>query len=279
MSIDETLLSLFFSKPKDVDRFEKDYNSFHKELQSFEKIRKSHHAKVLKLPLNLSLIHWLKNLDKESSVKKHSKNLMTLVEEKLIPAPNEALEILVKKNIKNIYEKIRSHQKFTALEKESLCDTLQEFLNRLEGLLEGSVHFSSDPVDILTKNKKIPHAQFLRFIEPLSDRDRLIAKVLYYGEPTLEETLELTHDKILFKQSAIQFRKEITPYPKHIIQELKKVTEDRTAKGLVFTNQKGKQIERPHLNNCFERASQRSGFKERITPKDLLKSNLPTLQN
>lgn len=277
MSIDETLLSLFFSKPKDIDRFEKDYNSFHKDLQSFEKIRKSQHNKLLKLPLNLSLIHWLKNIDKESSIKKHSKNLMTLIEEKLLPAPSEALEILVKKNIKNIYERIRSHKKFTALEREDLCNTFQEFLNHLERLLEGSVSFSSDPIQILTQNKKVPHTQFLRFIEPLSDRDQLIAKVLYYGEPTLEETLELTHDKILFKQSAIKFRKELIPYPKHIIQELKEVTKNKTAKGLVFTNQKGKQIERPHLNNCFERASQRLGLNEKVTPKDLLKSNLPII--
>ncbi|MCH9633489.1 MAG: hypothetical protein S4CHLAM7_02140 [Chlamydiae bacterium] len=279
MSIDETLLSLFFSKPKDVDRFEKDYNSFHKELQSFEKIRKSHHNKLLKLPLNLIFIHWLKNLGKESSVKKHSKNLMTLIEEKLIPTPNEALEALVKKNVRTIYERIRSHKKFTDLEKESLCSTLQEFSNDLECLLEGSINFSPDPMQILTQNKKVPHTQFLRFIEPLSDRDQLIAKVLYYGEPTLEETLELTHDKILFKQSAIQFHKEVVSYPKHIIQELKEVTKNKTAKSLVFTNQKGKQIERPHLNNCFERASQRLDLKERITPKDLVRSCLPTFQN
>lgn len=275
MSIDETLLSLFFSKPKDIDRFEKDYNSFHKEIQSFEKIRESHHNKLLKLPLNLLFIHWLKNLNKKSFIKKHSKNLMTLIEEKLIPASSAALETLVKKNVKNIYEKIRSDRKFTTLEKEGLCNTFQEFLNHLEVLLKGSVNFSADPIQILTQNKKVSHVQFLRFIEPLSDRDQLIAKVLYYGEPALEETLELTHDKILFKQSAIQFRKEVTPYPWHVIQELKEISENKMAKDLVFTNQKGKQIERPHLNNCFERASQKLNGKARITPKDLLERHLP----
>ncbi len=278
MSIDETLLSLFFSKPKDIDRFEKDYNSFHKELQSFEKIQKSHRNKLLKLPLSLSLIHWLKNLGKESATKKHSKSIIILVEENLIPALNEKLEVLVKLNVRSIYEKIRSHKKITALEKESLCDTLQEFLSHLERLLGDFISFSLDPVQILTQNKKVAHAQFLRFIEPLSDRDQLIAKVLYYGEPTLEETLELTHDKILFKQSTIQFRKKTIPYPKHVIQELKKLAIDKTAKALVFINQKGNQIERPHLNNCFERASQRLDLKERITPKDLLESHLPSIK-
>lgn len=131
---------------------------------------------------------------------------------------------------------------------------------------------------MLTKNKKVPHKQFLEFIEPLSERDQLIAKVLYYGEPTLEEALEITQGKILIKKSAIQFRKDTVPYPKHVIHELKEVTKSKAANELVFTNHKGKQIERSHLNNCFERVTEKLELENRITPKDLLERVLPRVK-
>lgn len=269
MQAHESFLDQLTAQSKDLDRLEKDLKVFEKEKQAFEK-------KLLDFPLSALIAHWLKQQD-SSEESTHSFSI--LVEEKIIQGLNGKLKSFVKLDLSQVYDQIRSLEKYPALEKEKLCDVFRGFLSYIETLLMGSAQFPKDPIQLLTKNKKVSHTQFLQFIKPLSQRDQLIAKVLYYGEPTLEEALEITQDKILQKQSAIQFRKEKVAYPKHVFNELKSMTKSKPKSDLVFTNQKGKHIERSHLNNCFERATLRLGIKSRITPKDLLERALPNIDS
>ncbi len=265
MQVQESFLDSLITQSKDLDQLEKNLKQFEEKKNAF--VEKLHGFRLITL-----VTFWLKkNHDQEELIS----NFELLIREKLIPGLNQKLEFFVRLKIIHLYENIRSLEKYSEIKKEQLCESLAKFLTFLQELFFGSVSFSPDPIHLLTKNKKVSHKQFLEFIESLSERDQLIARVLYYGEPTLEEALEITQDKILIKKSAIQFRKDAVPYPKHVIQRLRQMAQGKASKELVFTNHKGKQIERSHLNNCFERASQRSSIKDRITPRDLLESRLP----
>jgi hypothetical protein len=56
--------------------------------------------------------------------------------------------------------------------------------------------------------------------------------------------------------------------------ELKNFLTQKKKEDLIFTNLHGQQVERTHLNNCFNRAARKLDGNTRITPKMLLEEDV-----
>ena len=102
----------------------------------------------------------------------------------------------------------------------------------------------------------------------------LIAKLLYFGAPTMDEVLNLRVSQVDLKKGIVKFNKFSVRYPKHVMLDLKGYLTKKDKEELIFVNLRGEMVERTHLNNCFNRASRKISSSKRITPKMLLESDV-----
>jgi len=101
-----------------------------------------------------------------------------------------------------------------------------------------------------------------------------MAKLLYFGAPTMDEVLNLRVSQVDLKKGMVRFNKFSVRYPKHVMLELKGYLTKKDKAELIFVNLRGEIVERTHLNNCFNRASRKISSTKRITPKMLLESDV-----
>ena len=78
-----------------------------------------------------------------------------------------------------------------------------------------------DPDFQRTIKKVVWYKDFIKFVQLLPERDALIAKLLYFGAPTMDEVLSLRVDQIDSRKGLVKFKKFSVKYPKHVMLELK----------------------------------------------------------
>lgn len=173
-----------------------------------------------------------------------------------------------------IIEEIRCSAKLTTVEKEKLVDTYICFSQHLSKATCRLIIQGEDLVFQRTIKKVVQYNEFIEFVQHLPERDALIAKLLYFGAPTMDEVLNLKVSQIDQKKGEVKFKKFSVRYPKHVLIDLKNHLTKKEKNELIFMNLKGEMVERIHLNNCFNRASRKIAGNKRITPKMLLESDV-----
>ncbi len=94
--------------------------------------------------------------------------------------------------------------------------------------------------------KKVKYEAFLDFVQKLPARDALIAKLLYFGAPSMDSVLSLKKDAVHAEKSSISFPERDVVFPKHLIKDLCLHMENRKKESdLVFTNVRGAEVEEP----------------------------------
>lgn len=122
---------------------------------------------------------------------------------------------------------------------------------------ETKMSYFNDPEfggEIFRKVKK--DQKFIAFLTCLSLRDRLIARVMYYGflTPTKIISLKVKESKKL-------------KLPQTVMSDLLDYVKSKHSKDLCFSARDGSEVNRTHLINAFSRASKKVGLK--ITPSNL----------
>lgn len=246
------------------------------------KIRKSFnefHSNFLRdIPFVVVLAHWIKGVVSDRLWREqYVRGMGELLDKKLIPlvdvyGNNLTLETFRLKGHQDIIENIRCEKGWTLFEKEELVQCYIQFSYNLARYTFNYVPPGYDPDRRRCASRAIKYEFFFDFVQHLSERDGLIAKVLYFGAPSIEEMLTLNTAAIDRENFALRFPSKTVSYPKHLIYDLLTHVNQKSEKyDIVFTNLRGAEVERAHLNQSFARACEKMPKNIKITPGSLLK--------
>jgi hypothetical protein len=263
------------AKIKKMDSFSSQYAEW---TWNIAKTFDEFHSFLKDVPLVVVLKHWVEGaINNPMAGTKAVFDLQRLLEHDLISLslPNGAPVTLYDMQFRGhqeVIEEIRCVPFWTQAEKEALVRRYVGFSCDLARYTFNYVLPGFDPDRIYAESRLIPYEVFYSFIQFLSERDALIAKVLYFGSPSMEATLSLKVDAIDKKYSSIHFAEKMHSFPKHLIQDLLvHAQKSPNRKKLVFVNLRGEEVERAHLNQSFARASEKMPQGVKITPASLLR--------
>lgn len=261
-------------KSKDFETRFSQYSALIEENQNIYALLKN----LLKeIPIGIALRYWLNSVSSQSKQKKISEQVVLLIERKILPVQNKNGQLVAlnyfqeqgEEEHKRIIEEIRCISDLTLTVKEELVKCYIEFSQHLNQNTFGIIPIAYDPDRFYASHKAVELDDFAKFVHVLSERDALIAKLLYFGGPTVEDVLFLKYRQVNFNDYTINFSKQSIKYPKHLILELLNFSGKKKKNDLFFLNYKGNQVTRTHLNHSFGRASQDINLK--ITPRDLVR--------
>jgi integrase len=236
--------------------------------------------KLSQVPLVAEIANWLESLDlPKEYISRYTESLLKLIDLKLLLLINKQGQLRTLNDIspndhQSIIEDIRCSSKLSVPEKEKAVEAYILFSQHLSRATCGLIMQGEDPDFQRTIKKVVWYKDFIKFVQLLSERDALIAKLLYFGAPTMDEVLNLRVDQIDSRKGLVKFKKFSVRYPKHVMLELKSLSAQKKKEDLVFTNLHGQQVERTHLNNCFNRAARKLDGNIRMTPKMLLEEDV-----
>jgi hypothetical protein len=238
------------------------------------------------MPLIIAIGYWVENLvADEFWSERYLPKMRKLQQSGLIPFTEPKgdlvrLEYLIQRGHQDILENIRCVNEWSLLEKEEMVQCYLQFSHSLARYTLGIVGHGVDPDRSRVRYKEIKYESFIDFAQHLSERDSLIAQLLYFGAPSLEEILSLKRGNVRADIFSVQFDKGPIIFPRHLIQDLVVYqTASKGAKVLLFTNMRGAEVERAHLNQSFARACERMSKKIKITPGSLLKMESKSIED
>lgn len=236
------------------------------------------HTFLKDVPLIVVLRHWVEGaIQHPATEERGALEIKKLLEHDLIPLSTPKGALLTLDDVRalghqDIIENIRCIESWTHAEKERLVNYYVRFSCDLARYTFNYVLPGFDPDRRFAEAKSVPYDVFYTFIQFLSSRDALISQLLYFGAPSMDEALSLKTKAIDGKKHNVQFAEEIVRLPKHLVQDLLLHAKQNTnPKGLVFSNLRGEEVERAHLNQSFARASERMPSDVKITPASLLR--------
>lgn len=173
-------------------------------------------------------------------------------------------------NHQEVIDAIRCHYEWSIEAREGLVMAYSSFIQWLSNVTYGYISRVEDP-DLMRSNARVfPYSMFLKFANHLKDRDRLVAKLLYFGgSRTLEEVLNLKIEDIDFENSIIYFNSKPTTYPLHIFADTKAVIRERK-KGRLFLGRQNAPLNDATIFRNFKDAAIESGVGQYFTPKTLI---------
>lgn len=271
------LLSGDFSKKTDL---EKQFVQYSVLIHETTKFYSSLEKKLQGIPIGVALRYWLSTITNKVKQKGYLQNIVLLIEKEIIPVKNLQGELWTLNQLrehgeeehKRIIEEIKCIVELSTSVKEELVKCYIEFSQHLYQNTLGIIPIAQDSDQFYASHKVVSYENFLRFVQLLSERDAFIAKLLYFGGPTVEEVLFLKYSQLDFNNCRIIFSKISVNYPKHLMLGLLNFAGKKKKNDLIFLNYKGNQVVRTHLNQSFGRASKE--IHPKITPRDLLKLKL-----
>ena len=216
---------------------------------------------------------------------RYANSIAKLNKKSILPLHNTkgdfvTLDYFIEHGHQDMLEAIRCVPDWSPLEKEEIVRVYIQFTQSLAHCTQGLVPYALDPDRERVRNKAIKYEAFIDFVTHLSERDALMAKVLYFGATSIEDVITLTSEAINTKNSSIILGSTPTNYPQHVILDLLAYIKKKPkAQKILFTNLRGELVERPHLNQSFARACEKMAKKEKITPGSLLKLQLESKGN
>ena len=236
--------------------------------------------KLSEIPLGAEIANWLERLDlPKEYVSRYTESMLHIIDLKLLSLTNKQGQLRTLNDIspndhRDTIEEIRCSSKLSTPDKEKAVEAYVIFSQHLSRATCGLIMQGEDPDFQRTIKKVVWYKDFIKFVQLLPERDALIAKLLYFGAPTMDEVLSLKVDQIDSRKGLVKFKKFSVKYPKHVMLELKSSLTQKKKEDLIFTNLHGQQVERTHLNNCFNRAARKLDGNTRITPKMLLEEDV-----
>jgi hypothetical protein len=229
------------------------------------------------MPIAVAIGEWMRSLALDLSWgEKYLPKMLQLLQKNVIPFRCDGefatLDYLMQRGHQEILENIRCVDGWSIIEKEGVVQAYIQFSRSLNRQTYNLIPQGFDPDRDRARNKAIRYDHFIEFVQHLPYRDSLIAKLLYFGAPSIEETLSIKRVAIDFTNFLISFEKGPINFPRHVIWSLKAYFADIDEKQeLVFANLRGAEVDRAHLNQSFARACDKMSARVKITPGSLLR--------
>lgn len=172
-------------------------------------------------------------------------------------------------NHQSVVDAIRCHYEWSTEAREGLVMAYTSFIQWLSNVTFGYISKVEDP-DLMRSNARaFPYSLFLKFVSHLKDKDRLVAKLLYFGgSRTLEDVLELKIEDVDFDNRIIYFNAQPTTYPLHVFSDAKSIIKERK-KGRLFLGRQNAPLNIVTIFRNFKDAAIESGSGQHFTPKVL----------
>lgn len=254
--------------------------AMHQARDQFNQAIKAFEKELSKIPIGAEIEAWLQSLDLPAKeVLEYETYMLRLIDLGILRLINESgearmLNELTPNEHQAIIENIRCSSKLTIEDKEKMVKIYILFSQQLSRDTLRLIMQGENSDFQRTIKKVVSYEEFIKFIQHLQERDALIAKLLYFGAPSMEEVLNLRVIQVHLKDGLVKFNKFSVRYPKHVMLELKSHLNKKDKNELVFVNLRGEIVGRTHLNNCFNRASRKISSTKRITPTLLLESDI-----
>ena len=110
-------------------------------------------------------------------------------------------------------------------------------------------------------------------VQYLSERDALMAYLMYFDEPSMTEVIDLKVSQVSVGECTIAFGQHQATYPKHIMQRLQEFTTDKAPDELVFQNRTKEAVNRSRIYRAFKTASSKMTPPQELTPTRLLEKH------
>lgn len=206
------------------------FKDFGKEINRF-------HKEIAKVSLSLFLVTWV---DEERQGSALEISLVSdFLESKLLQL--KSLQDFASADRVSILEEIRCFQEWSIPKREEIALLYVVFTSWLSKKTFGYVLSVQDQDRSVSQNRQVPFAQYIRIINHLDLRERILAKMFYLGGSRgLEEVLSVKIEDIDFKKKCIHLE-ETVAYPKHLFEDIKEHIQDRK-KGFLFAGKDGERI-------------------------------------
>lgn len=179
---------------------------------------------------------------------------------------------LVKVGHEAVFEEIRCHSAWTHQRQEEIVSAYTQLSEDLSELTAGLVPAAQDSVRLRCQYKAIAFESFIRLTDQLSERNSLIAQVLYFGAPSLDSVLALQKSQIPVHGHSLVFETDPVALPSHLVRKLRSyAASQKSSSPLVFANVNGEPVDRTHLNQAFARVCARQPQSQKISPAALLR--------
>jgi len=254
--------------------------AFHTAKLNFEKTIGAFRKELATIPLGVAIENWLSEIpDPVEDLKQYKDDMLAIMQVGVLKVVDDrgrprTINDLTEAEHYEILEEIRCMPGYSVAQKQKMVETYVVFSQHLSRETCGLIRQAEDSDLFRTLKRVVRFRDFLQFVEYLSERDALIAKLMYFGAPTLEGVLNLRVNQVNVKEREVEYEQFTARYPKHVILDLKKHLSKKGKDDLVFVNHRGQSVERTHINNCFGRACRKLGMSKKITPRDLMRSDI-----
>jgi hypothetical protein len=169
-----------------------------------------------------------------------------------------------------IIERIRCIPAVRLGDRENMIDIYIHFAKFLSYLSFGALPLPVDPDRKKTAARILPLEDFWEFCGYLSERDSLIAAIMYYTGHILNEVATLKVGQIDPISEIVHFERGSCKIPKHIRLRLNFFLFNKKSPELLFPNRSGAVVNRAHVFIAFQKASGQMKHPRKITPKNLV---------
>jgi hypothetical protein len=232
------------------------------------------------LPLGVALRAWMVSTLDEKVSKELVEKVLSIIDGKALPLQQKKKEVFTLGYLqelgleahKQILEEIRCNGEWSVDKKEELVKCYIHFSEYLNEATKGEILLALDPDRAATAHKLLDFDTFIQFVQSVAERDALIAKLLYFGAPSVEDVVLLRYGMLKKANSAVNFTNLTVKYPKHLIQDILSYAGKKGKDDLVFLNYRGNNVERTHLSQSFANISSKIFDDRKITPRTLLET-------
>lgn len=265
----------FFDRAKKIIPgipLEQAVSSFHEEMDSFQSALNRFKKTVKETPLLIVFLDWVKEHRPNDLAVEHSNILMDNGLIQFINAKKEPIKLAdlvhLKLEISKQIEVIRCQRQYSISDRENLVETFLNFFDWLSTQTASNTPVFEDPDKQRTENRCLSHDTFVHLLDPLDERSRIIAKLLYFGgDRTLDDAVTLNIKNVDFKNQQIDIHGKLISYPLHLFDDIKSLIGKRTS-GAIFLGRNNTTINPSTIFRHFKEIGPILGLHD-LSPKAL----------
>jgi len=165
-----------------------------------------------------------------------------------------------------IIDAIRCNRDLQPQKQERLVTTYVSFMQWLSTETHGYIKNFEDTDLTKVKGRMLTYPQFIHFISVLKEKERIVAKLLYFGgDHTLEDVLNIELDDIDFKKLQIRYPSEIVDYPRHIFSDIQMLI-SKKPQGKLFLGRQNAPLNASTVFRNFKKAAIKTGLGSSFFP-------------
>jgi len=256
----------------DIKDYQKTYfNKVHDASEFASKFREY----LFNVPVSVAVDRWLHLCKSNRNIDVVLADVKRLIDADILPtktANGKIVDLHCFDMIDQSYQVqcIRCIPGVTQEEAERMVETYLDFMQHLFSETWGYVRHEGDPDRIAVADKRLHYEKFIDFSRRLSQRDSLIAHLIYFGDCSMSNIIELRVKDIDLPNCEIIVEDRHIKFSPHVIIRLKDLIASKKPDELAFTNRTGGKVNRSRLYRSFKNAGAKMSSPTEILPSTLL---------